>query len=585
MIRFKDVTLSDKAIIQRFTMFGERQNCDLSFANIICWQFLYNTQYAIVDDYLVFRFFTGHHLAYMMPLAEPRDHGDGILKVLPEEECNDNVLKAIRDDSVAMGHPFLMLGVCNYMLDIIESKFPGFFISESFRERADYIYTREKLIHLTGKKLQGKRNHINKFKTLYPKYEYKSLTLDLIPACIELESRWKQKAKDGRYGRGINEEYRSIIRAFNYWEKLELVGGTIWVHDKLIAFTYGCPINNSTFDVCVEKADTDYEGAYAMINHEFISHLPENYYYINREEDLGDEGLRRAKLSYKPDILLEKNSVREKLPLRVFKDQLRIKEETKVLWRRTFPADSETFIDLYFSRVYRGEDNVVSQIDNHVVAALQAIPYSMQYDGRKIKTAYISGVAVSNEYRQENIGNSLMLQAHHKLYYKKVVATTLIPAEEWVADWYGRLGYAKVITCTPPPTNLDKLSYEDFITRQISKRCVILHSKENYDVVQEDYRQIPDYYISQRKPVVAMLRIIDAHAVLQLYAECNPEVELSIRVSGDSHIPLNNSYYSMKRGVCIRCDEPLTNAENISIQGLARLVFGSMGAEMCLMLN
>lgn len=585
MIRFKDVTLSDKAIIQRFTMFGERQNCDLSFANIVCWRFLYNTQFAIVDGYLVFRFFAGHHLAYMMPLAEPHDHGDGILKVLPEEECNDKVLKAIMEDSVAMGHPFLMLGVCNYMLDLIESKFPGLFISESFRERADYIYTRDKLIHLTGKKLQSKRNHINRFKTLYPKYEYKPLTNNLLPDCIELERRWKQKAIAGGYGGGVKEEYRSILRAFHNWDSLEIVGGTLWVRGKLIAFSYGCPINHSTFDVCVEKADTDYEGSYAMINYEFISHLPENYYYINREEDLGDEGLRRAKLSYKPDILLEKNSVREKLPLSTFKDQQKIKEETKALWKRVFSEDSESFIDLYFSRVYRGEYNVVTQINNHVVAALQTLPYSMLYDGRKIKTAYISGVAASHEYRRQNIGNSLMLQAHHRLFYKKVIVTTLIPAEEWVADWYSRLGYSKVITCTPPPSNLEELSYEDFIGSQMRKRCVILHSKENFDVVKDDYRQIPDHYSSKREPIEAMLRIIDANAVLQLYAECNPMAEISIRVYGDSHIPLNNSYYSIRNGLCSRSDEPLTNAENISIQELARLVFGNMDAEMCLMLN
>lgn len=585
MIKFKDVTLSDKAIIQRYTMYGERQNCDLSFANIICWRFLYNTQFAIVDGYLVFRFFAGHHLAYMMPLAEPRDHGDGILKVLPQEECDYNVLKAIRDDSVAMGHPFLMLGVCNYMLDIIESKFPDVFISESFRERADYIYTREKLLYLTGKKLQSKRNHINRFKSLYPKYEYKPLTTDLIPECIELENRWKQKAIAGGYGGGVKEEYRSILRAFHRWEHLEMVGGTLWVYGKLIAFTYGCPINHSTFDVCVEKADTDYEGSYAMINHEFISHLPENFYYINREEDLGDEGLRRAKLSYKPNILLEKNSIREKLPLRAFEDQQRIKEETKTLWQCVFHEDSEEFIELYFSRVYKGEYNVVTQINDHVVAALQTLPYSMLYDGKTIKTAYISGVATSHEYRQQNIGNSLMLQAHHRLFYKKVVVATLIPAEEWVADWYSRLGYAKVITCTPPPINLNKLSYEDFISRQMSKRCVVLHTKEDFDVVQEDYRQIPDYYNSKREPIGAMLRIIDAHAVLQLYAECNPTVEIALNVYGDSHIPLNNSYYSIRDGSCIRSDDPLTNAEDVSIQELAKLVFDNMDAEMCLMLN
>ena len=81
---------------------------------------------------------------------------------------------------------------------------------------------------------------------------------------------------------------------------------------KLVAFTYGCPINSDTFDVCVEKADVDYEGAFSIINQEFVRHLPPQYIHINREEDLGEEGLRRAKLSYKPEFLLEKYSIMER---------------------------------------------------------------------------------------------------------------------------------------------------------------------------------------------------------------------------------------------------------------------------------
>ena len=115
MIRFKDVTIHDKETIKSFTMWGSGQNCDLSFANVIIWLFLYNTQYAIVDDYLVFRFYAGHHLAYMMPIARPKPNGEGVLRVEPCEECDINVIKAIREDSIAMGHPLLILGVSNYM--------------------------------------------------------------------------------------------------------------------------------------------------------------------------------------------------------------------------------------------------------------------------------------------------------------------------------------------------------------------------------------------------------------------------------------------------------------------------------------
>ena len=86
MIKFKDITEDDKELIQSFTLWGERQNCDLSFSNLISWRFLYNTQFAIVDDYLVFRFYMGHHLAYMMPVPRPKRQEDGTFKVEPCDE-------------------------------------------------------------------------------------------------------------------------------------------------------------------------------------------------------------------------------------------------------------------------------------------------------------------------------------------------------------------------------------------------------------------------------------------------------------------------------------------------------------------
>ena len=100
--------------------------------------------------------------------------------------------------------------------------------------------------------------------------------------------------------------------ALNHFDELGLIGGALLVDGKVIAFTFGAPINHDTFGVHVEKADVDYEGAYTVINQEFASRLPEQFTYVNREEDLGIPGLRKAKLSYNPVILLEKNAAIKK---------------------------------------------------------------------------------------------------------------------------------------------------------------------------------------------------------------------------------------------------------------------------------
>ena len=578
----------DRQLIQSYTLWGERQNCDLSFANLISWKYLYNTQFAIVNDYLVFRFHYNRHLAYMMPVAKPQLQEDGTFKVQPCDECSIEVIKAIRDDSIAMGHPFLMMGVCNYMRDLIEQRFPDTFDIKPNRDFADYIYTREKLVNLSGKKLQSKRNHINKFKSLYPNYEYRALTPDLIPQCLALEKQWRKVSKDDTdetdLDEELSEELRSMTRAFNRWDRLGLIGGTIWVDNKLVAFTFGCPINQTTFDVCVEKADVNYEGAFTIINQEFVKHLPEKYFYINREEDMGDEGLRRAKESYRPDILLEKNIIMEKYPLADFEDQDRIKEETRELWKLVF-NDSEKFMDLYFNRVYQPKYNITCQINRHVVAALQTLPYTLLYHGSEVKTAYISGVSTHPDFRQQGVADNLMRQAHFDLFYKEVVFATLIPAEKWLYEWYGRCGYAEQITCTPPPTGIEKMNFETFDKLQRTKSCVLLHDREGFDIIQEDIRLVGADYHPATQTVQAMIRVVNVKRALELYLKHHPETNTVLRVEDDHDIPMNNAYYILKSGRVKKTDEPDANALRLRIEALADFIFKDEGAEMNLMLN
>ena len=131
------------------------------------------------------------------------------------------------------------------------------------------------------------------------------ITPDRIQECLDLEAEWC-KVNNCDQQEGTGNERRALIYALHNFEALGLTGGILHVNGKIVAFTFGMPINHETFGVHVEKADTSIEGAYAMINYEFANRIPEQYIYINREEDLGIEGLRKAKLSYQPATILEK---------------------------------------------------------------------------------------------------------------------------------------------------------------------------------------------------------------------------------------------------------------------------------------
>lgn len=296
MIKFKDITLEDKEAITSITMNSERKNCDLSFSNLCSWRFMYDTKFAIVDGFLLFKFHMNNELAYMMPV------GEGDLK---------KILEAIIDDATSEGKYFLMYGVCNNMKDEIEKLMPGKFDFSSNRDYVDYIYLRTDLAELKGKKFQPKRNHANKFYKTYTDYEYVPITADRISECLRLEEEWC-KANDCGQQNGLGNERKSLTYALNHFDELGLTGGILYVNGKIAAFTFGMPINHETFGVHVEKADTEIEGAYNVINQEFAKHIPEQFVYLNREEDLGIEGLRKAKLTYQPAILLEKNIARLK---------------------------------------------------------------------------------------------------------------------------------------------------------------------------------------------------------------------------------------------------------------------------------
>ncbi|KGN84452.1 DUF2156 domain-containing protein [Porphyromonas sp. COT-290 OH860] len=292
-IVFKPVSLEDKEIIQSFTLKGSSQICDLAFANLYGWSERYGTSWAILHDTLVISF---------QPLG--RSHPAFLMPICDSPQSFTQCLEALKILANEGGYPLVLMGVgpmCRQKLDALA---PNAFHYISDEGSRDYIYLREKMSTLSGKSLQSKRNHINKFERLYPDYSYEPITRNNLEECLAIAEAWLEQSDD--HG-GEQEEKRMIRRITQAFEPLGLLGGAIRVNGRIIAFSLGSPINENTFGVHVEKALVEYEGAFAMINREFARHIPEQYTYINREEDLGLEGLRKSKLSYKPEIIFPKD--------------------------------------------------------------------------------------------------------------------------------------------------------------------------------------------------------------------------------------------------------------------------------------
>lgn len=264
--------------------------CDTSIINLCCWQHLYKGHIARYKDNFVLRFLHGQRHAYSLRFRQ---------------EDLKELLGVVEQDAAALGDALCIFGVNEDILHHYLEADPTLRASYS-EDYSDYVYARQSLATLAGHKLQSKRNFLNRFRRNYPGYLYKPLEECDMQACLDLDKSWINKGLDlGHTDEEISER-KTIKYVFDHWHELRATGGAIYVEGQLVAFTYGAPINDCTFDVCVEKADTSFEGAYAAINNEFVNHLPPQYEWINREEDLGLPGLRQAKTTYQPAYKLHK---------------------------------------------------------------------------------------------------------------------------------------------------------------------------------------------------------------------------------------------------------------------------------------
>ena len=288
MISFKRVELSDKKEIDICLSTNTYRACDFCFTNMYAWNAKFKTEFATKNNTLFLRFYeTDGNIYYMLPIG-----------TMPLNKA----INIIMDHASESGIPFLMKGVTSRMWDDIEKVMPNTFEYIHDRNNDEYIYLSEKLITLTGKKLQSKRNHINRFKSDNPDWTYFPITgKSEIDECLKMLNEWEED-KDKCL---LRFDYIATKAMLDNFGILGLKGGGIKVNGKLVAFTIGERLTDDTFVIHVEKAFSEVNGAYTIINQQFVENEAFDFKYINREEDMGLEPLRKAKMSYQPDILLQ----------------------------------------------------------------------------------------------------------------------------------------------------------------------------------------------------------------------------------------------------------------------------------------
>jgi hypothetical protein len=293
MIDLKAVELSDKSWIDDLARAENSRSADFSFGNIYMWDPMFKQQISRVNDRLVVK------LSYLAAPFFAFPIGSGELRP---------VIDAMRDYADTKEFRLRIRGVTAEHKAALEELYPDCFVYLEDRDYFDYIYRAEKLATYSGKKLHSKKNHVNRFQDLYPNWSFAELSDEHIATCIEMLEDWTS-ASGEHADPTLGYEHEAIQRGFDNYKALDMDGGVLLLEDKVIGFTMGEKISDDTYNVHFEKAYADIQGAYPMLSREFVKYAMakhEGIVYINREDDMGKENIRKSKLSYRPEFFVEK---------------------------------------------------------------------------------------------------------------------------------------------------------------------------------------------------------------------------------------------------------------------------------------
>lgn len=497
MLEFRPVAIGDKKIFDRSSFKMGEGSCDFAFANIFCWACKYSTEIAEQDGFIFVRFRGNDSTDYIY--IEPIGEGDNLSafnKIVEYTNSNAQPLKMAGlssnfTEKIRASHSF-----CNYYL------YPC-------REQFDYIYNASQLQTLSGKKLQPKRNHINTFKKLY-NFSFEPLSSRHKTEVMNLLEEWYVGKENANIREYINER-DAIERGMDNFEELDLRGVALYVEEELVAFSYGSAINEHTFCVHVEKGSAKYEGSFAMVNNLLANSLPSNFCYINREEDLGIQGLRTAKLSYQPIMLYPKFSLIELVGNEEKIEEIKLNieaEEVAMLWREAF-GDDEEFIERYIREIRPFGKSYLLHDRDMIVSSADLFLFK---DNISL-CPYIYGLTTRGDYRNKGYARSLMIDIFECINRNGGNRCMLIPGDKGLVQWYEGMGFSKQESS--PVQLLNDIDF-DFGTG-------------------DDELNLPQY------------RVINVERYLSTYASLYPNDSFEVAVSDDI-LSFNNGLFRVGEG-------------------------------------
>ena len=415
-IVFHPISLEDREWMTQKLKEEDIGACEYTFANNFIWSEVYEVEVGQVYDCGVIRYRENGNFEYSFPF------GNGNKK---------KTIELLREICAAHHHKLRLYPIVEEGRKNLIEWFPGEFEIDIDRSDFDYVYTVEKLSTLRGKKLHGKRNHIARFMDDND-WSYESLNQGNMDECRKMARLWIDQRKD-KWNAELEQEMQVLEKALTNYDELRLFGGVLRKKGEIVAFTVGEPLNSDTMVVHFEKAFPEVQGAYPMINQQFVLHEGHKFTYVNREEDTGDLGLRKAKMSYGPDILLKKYSALES---HVVYANERQQEQIIDIWRQCF-GDSREYIQMYLDKRFETENMMVIHADGKPVSMASFLPVQVTINGKQENARYVYAVATLPGYRGRGYASEILKHAAEK-YGEPLI---LQPADEALEQFYRNIGF------------------------------------------------------------------------------------------------------------------------------------------------
>lgn len=414
MTEYREISLADREwFCEKLEAEDTEQN--FSFGSEYVWRKLYGEKVAVIGNCGVVEYTYKGVRSYAVPFGGT-------------EEDKKHAVEVMLADAKECGIPLRFVIVTKPQREFLMRNFPRQFLIERDNEMDDYIYTAEKLGTLAGRALSPKRNHIHQFER-NEDWSYETLTKDNAKECLAYEGLWLSERKPSEDYEELTDEQWAVREALTHLGELGFTGGVLRLAGRVIAFCIAERLNRNVMIVHFEKAEASIPGAYAMINREFVLHECEGVIYVNREDDAGEEGLRRAKLSYHPDHMAEKYTA---VAGEFFYASEEDFPEITALWTEAFPEDEEADVRAFLSKHYTPERILCLWKDGRIVTMGSLFPLS---DGG----VYMYAFATRKECRGQGYGKTFLKRV------TEIAGSVLLqPSQNGVAAWYESMGFAVI---------------------------------------------------------------------------------------------------------------------------------------------